>query len=183
MTRLLAALFACAMAAPLQSQELSVRAGAGTVIPVGGAAEDRDLGPTALLSVEIPATRRFTVRVDGEWSLLDGADAPPGSASSSQYQNLRIAGVSLNAVRRANPDRPGGYFVFGIGAYRLQRTGAIRSVYGTTAAVQMGTGIERRFGRAVPFAEARAQLHVTDYGSNEFTPTIVLPLVLGLRIL
>ncbi len=84
---------------------------------------------------------------------------------------------------RFSDDSIAPYLLAGIGAYRLQQVGGRASPYGTTGALQMGGGMDVNIWRRVdPFVEARAIVHVTDYGSDEFSPTAYWPLVIGLRI-
>jgi hypothetical protein len=170
-------------AAPLEAQDLSVRAAAGAAIPVGGAGERRDAGPAALLSLEFGLSSRWSLRVDGEWSLLRGEPAPAGHEHFSDYQDLRTVGASLNGVLRLSDDSLTPYLLAGIGAYRLQRVDAPPSPYGATGAVQAGFGLDGNLRpRVNPFVEVRAQLHVTDYGSDEFSPTVYWPVVIGLQV-
>lgn len=180
---LLAAFAALASTVPLQAQDISFRVAAGAAIPAGGAAERRDLGPSAMISVEPGLTRLWSLRLDGEWSQLTGAPAPAGQEHFSNYQDLRAIGASLNGILRFSDDQLAPYLLVGIGAYRLQRVDAPASPYGTTGALQAGLGIDGNlWGRVDPFIEARAMVHATDYGSDEFSPTVYWPILIGLRI-
>ena len=182
-TLLLAALTVLAGAAPLHPQDLSFRAGVGTAIPVGGAGERRDAGPAVMLSVETRLSRLWGLRLDWEWSLLNGPTAPSEQENYSNYQDLRTVGVSLNGIFWFSDGQIAPYWLIGIGAYRLQRVDAPASPYGTTGAFQAGFGIDAAvWERFSPFAEARAQVHITDYGSDEFSPTVYWPVLIGLRI-
>ena len=101
---------------------------------------------------------------------------------SNYPADLRTLGASLNAFLRAAGGLIRPYALVGLGGYRLQRIGDDPSVYGTTAAVQAGLGIEVSAWHAVePFIEARTVLHITDYASEEFTPTVMWPVMAGLR--
>jgi len=143
----------------------------------------RDAGPATLLSVEIPLSSRLSVRMDGEWSLLRGPTAPAGQESMSDFQDLRTLGISLNGVMRLSDGRVAPYLLVGAGAYRLQRLDAPASPYGTTGAVQAGSGLDsNRWSRVNPFVEARAQVHATDYGAGDFSATVYWPVVIGLRL-
>lgn len=174
---------ALAGAASLQAQDISFRAAAGTAIPAGGAGERRDMGPSAMLSVETRLSRLWSLRLDGEWSLLTGTPAPAGQNHFSNHQDLRSIGTSLNGILRFTEDQVAPYLLAGVGAYRLQRMAAPASPYGTTGALQAGFGIDGNlWSRVNPFAEARAMVHVTDYGSDEFSPTVYWPILIGLRI-
>lgn len=173
-------------AAPLTSQDQSLRVAVGTAVPVGGAGERRDAGPAAMLSVDFaPSVRgplQGNLRLDVEWSLLT---APPSPAGETRplHGDLRAYGASLNAVVKVPTNSIEPYLLAGIGAYRLQRAGATRNVYGTTPAVQLGVGLDgNRWRRINPFVEARALMHVTDYGSDEFSPTVYWPVLLGVRL-
>lgn len=181
---LLPALFAVlAGTGPLGAQDLSFRVAAGIAVPAGGAGERRDTGPSAMMSVEIPLGRLSGLRLDGEWSRLTGKPAPAGQEHFSDYQHLRSIGVSLNAIGRFSEGRFAPYMVAGLGAYRLQRLDAPASPYGTTGALQAGLGVDGPlWQRVAPFLETRAMLHVTDYGSDEFSPTVYLPILVGLRV-
>ena len=182
-TLLLAALTVLTGAAPLHSQDLSFRAGVGTAIPVGGAGQRRDAGPAVMLSVETRLSPFWSLRLDGEWSLLNGPPAPAGQEYYSNYTDLRTAGLSLNAVLSLSEGALAPYLLAGIGAYSLQREGDDLSPYGTTGALQAGFGIDAAvWERFSPFAEARAQVHITDYGSDEFSPTVYWPVLIGVRI-
>lgn len=169
---------------PLSAQALSVRAGAGSAIPVGGAKKVRDAGPAAAIAVELGLSRRWRVRLDGEWSLLNGPAAPPGQEIYSRYSDLRTQGGSLNAVMRFSDGAFSPYLLAGIGAYRLQRVRAPKSPYGTTPALQAGVGVDVNLSRSIgAFAEARGQVHTTDYGAaREFGWTTFWPLIAGIRI-
>jgi hypothetical protein len=166
--------------ASLEAQNL-VRAAAGAAVPVGGAGERRDIGPAATLSVESGLTN-WILRLDAEWSLLRGPAAPAGQEHFSNYQDLRTLGISLNGIMRPSEDRLAPYLLIGVGAYRLQQVGASASPYGTTGALQAGIGLDTYlWGRVNPFVEARAQVHLTDYGAQEFEPTVFWPVLIGLR--
>jgi|GEM_PF-2882196 len=169
--------------ASLEAQALSFRAAVGAAIPVGGAGERRDTGPATLLSVEMPLSKRLSVRVDGEWSLLRGPTALVGQENLSDYQDLRTLGVSLNGMMRLSDDHLAPYLLVGAGAYRLQRINAPVSPYGTTGAVQAGFGLDSNYwSRVNPFMEGRAQVHATDYGAGDFSATVYWPVVIGLRL-
>jgi hypothetical protein len=180
---LLAAFSLLAGQVPLQAQEISFRVAAGAAVPVASAGERRDAGPAALISIENRFGPRWSLRLDGEWSRLGGTPAPVGQEHLSNYQDLRTVGASLNGVRSFSDGRFAPYLLAGLGAYRLQRVDAPASPYGTTAALQAGVGIDGNLrGRIGVFAETRAMLHLTDYGSDEATPTVYLPILIGLRI-
>lgn len=182
-TFLLALFAALAGTAPLRAQEISFRAAAGAAVPVGGAGDRRDAGPSAMLSVETGLSRLWSIRLDGEWSQLTGPPAPEGQEHFSNYQDLRTIGASLNGVLRFSDRQFAPYLLAGIGAYRLQRVNAPPSPYGITGALQGGMGIDGNFwGRVDPFMEARVMVHVTDYGSDEFSPTVYWPILIGLRV-
>lgn len=182
-TLLLATFTALTGVAPLQAQDLSLRAAAGAAVPVGRTGEERDTGPAAMLSVEIRLSRLWRLRLDGEWSQLTGTPAPAGQEQFSNYQDLRAIGASLNYVLKFSEDQLAPYLLAGVGAYRLQRVDAPASPYGTTGALQAGIGIDGNFwGWVEPFAEARAMVHATDYGSDEFSATVYWPILVGLRI-
>jgi hypothetical protein len=169
---------------PLRAQSgLSVGAGAGAAIPAGQAGERRDLGPAAMLSVEARMNPRWSVRLDGEWSLLGGPTAPAGQEHVSSSQDLRTVGASLNLVMRLSEAAFSPYLLAGAGAYRLQRVNAPKSPYGTTAALQAGVGAEAKMSRRIgAFVEARAQMHATDYGADEYGATVFWPVLAGIRI-
>ena len=136
-----------------------------------------------MLSVEARLGARWSLRVDGEWSQLSGPPAPAGQDGFSSHRDLRTQGASLNGVVNMTDDQLAPYLLAGIGAYRLQRVGGDPSPYGTTGAIQVGVGFDSNiWGRVNPFIEARAQVHVTDYGADEFSPTVFWPVILGLRI-
>jgi hypothetical protein len=169
--------------ASLGAQALSVRAAAGAAIPVGGAGERRDAGPAAMLSVETSLGNRWGLRLDGEWSLLRGPTPRAGQEHFSSDRDLRTVGVSLNGVLRLAHERLAPYLIVGAGAYRLQRVGDSASPYGTTGAMQAGFGVDGNYwSRVNPFIEARAQVHATDYGAGEFSPTVYWPVLIGLRL-
>lgn len=135
-TFLLALFAALAGTAPLRAQEISFRAAAGAAVPVGGAGDRRDAGPSAMLSVETGLSRLWSIRLDGEWSQLTGPPAPEGQEHFSNYQDLRTIGMSLNGVLRFSDGPLAPYLLAGIGAYRLQRVNGPPSPYGTTGALQ-----------------------------------------------
>ena len=167
----------------LQAQGIFIRAAAGAAIPVFGAGAIRDAGPAAMLSLESPLSRRWSLRVDAEWSRLDGPPATAGREHFSQYGDLRAVGASLNGILRFSEDEAIPYLLGGIGAYRLQQSGGDPSPYGTTAGVLAGAGIDASIWRRVnPFIDARMLVHLTDYGSHELAPTVYWPVLIGLRI-
>lgn len=135
-----------------------------------------------MLSIEARLSNLWSLRFDGEWSSLRGPTAPDGEEIYSNYQDLRSLGASLSAIRRLSRDSLEPYWLVGMGAYRLQRVDAPESLYGTTGAVQAGVGLDSNvWGRIDPFVEARVQIHLTDYGAEEFGPTIYWPVVIGIR--
>ncbi len=136
-----------------------------------------------MTSIESRPSRLWSLRLDGEWSLLNGPPAPAGQEHLSNYHDLRTFGASLNGILRFSEAEIAPYLLAGIGAYRLQQVGAPPGPYGTTGALQTGIGIDSNIWERVnPFVEARALVHVTDYGSDEFSPTVYWPVVIGLRI-
>lgn len=167
---------------PVSAQEVIVRPNVGVAVPLGSAGEVRSLGPMTALALE---TRfgRWGLRLDGEWALLDGTPAPPGQEIFTEYQDLRSIGGSLNLVRTFSEGDLAAYGLVGGGAYRLQRTDAPPSVYGTTRAVQMGLGVESdHWDRIRPFMEGRLLVHLTDYGGRQYGFTVVAPVGVGLRV-
>jgi hypothetical protein len=170
-------------AAPLRAERLSLRVAGGAVFPNAEAAQRRDAGPAAMLSAEYRLSHLWSLRADGEWSLLRGPPAPAGQEGSWAHHDLRTHGVSLNAVMRFTDGPLVPYVLTGIGAYRLQFVGGSPSPYGTTGALQVGLGADANFGgRINPFIEARAQVHLTDYGSTDYGITRVTPVMAGVRI-
>ncbi len=136
-----------------------------------------------MISVGVRLSRLWSLRLDGEWSRLNGTPAPAGEESFSDYQDLRTIGASLNGILRFSDDKLSPYLLAGIGAYRLQRVDAPASPYGTTGALQAGIGIDGNFWERVdPFIETRAMVHMTDYGSDEYGTTVYWPILIGLRI-
>jgi hypothetical protein len=168
-------------AVPSHAQSVAFRAGVGAAVPVGETADRRSAGPAAVVSVESRLDSRWGVRVDGEWSVLRAA-TPAGPEHGSRG-GIRTVGVSLNGTLKLPAGDYAPYLLAGIGAYRLQDRNQRRSPYGTTGAVQAGLGIEGpAWGRISPWGEARALVHATDYGSADWSPTVYLPLALGLRV-
>lgn len=136
-----------------------------------------------MLSVESRLSRLWSLRLDGEWSRLNGPPAPAGQEHFSEYLDLRTVGLSLNGSLRLSESEFAPYLLAGLGAYRLQRVGGPPNPYGTTGAVQVGFGMNANlWERVSPFVEARALVHVTDYGSDEWSPTVTWPVLLGVRI-
>jgi len=165
-------------AAPLRAQDLSFRAAVGPAIPADGTAERLHPGPAAMISFETRVNRAWSLRWDGEWSLLTGRSFPAG-----RQPDLRAIGASLNGLRRfsATPVTP--YLLLGVGAYRLQRVGAPTRRSRWNVAVQAGFGIEDGlWDRVAPFLEVRGMMHLTDYASAEFTPSVYCPILIGVRI-
>lgn len=98
------------------------------------------------------------------------------------YHDLRTYGASLNAILAPSEGELAPYLLVGVGVYRLQAVGQRPSPYGTTGALQAGFGIDAEIGKRInPFVEARAQIHVTDYGSDEWSPTVYWPVLIGVR--
>lgn len=178
---LLAALLLAAGAPSLGAQRVTSGGGMGVALPVGDAAERRTSGPAATVTFELYLSRRWSLRLDGDWSLLQGRPAPAGQ-EVQPAADLQAYGVALNAVARVFDAATTPYLLAGAGVYRLQ-AGDARNPYGPTAALQAGVGVETRVSpRIQPFAEARITVHATDYASREFAPTIYWPLLFGLRI-
>lgn len=166
-------------AAPAMAQELSFRAGWGRMAPLGDGRELWDTGNTASLGMEWESGGAWALRAAAEWGRLRGRESGPSSGSE-----LSIRGATLSALlkdRRA-PIQP--YLLAGAGVMRLDRGGA-SSPYGTTAAAQVGVGIDGppRY-RVLPFLEARAVVHLTDYGSGgDFRLTRTgTPIMVGVRV-
>lgn len=136
-----------------------------------------------MVSVESRLSQFWGLRLDGEWSLLNARPAPAGQEAYSQYADVRTYGLSLNGILRFSEDELAPYLLVGIGAYRLQAIDQRPSPYGTTGALQAGFGIDGNLWERVnPFVEARAMVHVTDYASDEFSPTVYWPVLIGLRL-
>ena len=170
-------------ALPLNAQRLTFKAAAGAAVPVSDAGDRRDTGPTASLSVESRLSGRWSLRLDGDWSLLDAPPAPVGREPSFQDADLQTYGVALNVVGRLFPSGTTPYLLAGVGAYRLQALGRGPNPYGTTGAVQAGLGVEGGIWRRInPFAEVRLTVPATDYGAREFSPTVYWPVLVGVQI-
>jgi len=75
------------------------------------------------------------------------------------------------------PTRP--YVLFGAGGYHMQIEGVSRNPYGTIGAVFAGAGIEHSHGGWRLFGESRGKLTLSDYGSQEFSPGLQFPTVVG----
>jgi hypothetical protein len=178
---LTAALSLPLLAPPLGAQDSAVRLGAGVALPVGGVAELRGAGPAAALSLESRVAGRWSVRLGAEWAVL--AAGPTTPEAGAGVRELRTVGISAAAVRRFGGGAVAPYLLLGAGGYRLQEVGGSRTPYGTTGALQAGIGVDvARFARLAPFAEARALVHATDYGSREWSPTVYLPVQVGVRV-
>lgn len=163
--------------AEVAAQVDAVWLGAGAAVPTGGAGDRYSPGPAAALSLEAGLNSHFAIRLDADWSRLGGGEI------ASYPADLRTYGGSLNALLGPSEGRVRPYALVGLGGYRLQRIGDNPSVYGTTAAVQAGLGIEASAWHAVePFIEARSVVHITDYASDEFTASILWPVIVGLRL-
>jgi hypothetical protein len=176
------ALALLAGAAPLRAQGTHLRVGAGLALPVGDAGDRYRAGPLYMASLQAPLGGLWSVRFDGEWSRVNGREyVPPGGPRPAP--DLRAAGGSLNAVRHLSRARAAPYLLAGMGAYRLQRVGDRPSVYGTTPMVQLGLGVDATVLRRInPFAEVRAQVHLTDYAADELHASVFRPVVVGVRI-
>lgn len=180
---LLGALALLATTPPLRSQGPSINVAAGAALPVGGTGERHGAGSTALISVvSSPSVRgavRMNLRLDAEWAWLPSRVDP----SRTPARELRAMGVSLNVVSAPVTDGVTPYLLVGLGAYHLQRAGEGPSAYGPTPAVQLGAGLDGpRRRRVRPFAEVRALVHVTDYASREFSPSVWWPVTVGVRV-
>jgi hypothetical protein len=174
----IAALALLAGAAPLAGQGTCFRVGTGLAQPVSEAGERYRAGPLAAASIQTPLGGLWSVRFDAEWSRMDGR--PVGQVTPP---DLRTVGGSMNAVRHLSRARAAPYLLAGIGGYRLQRVGDDPNGYGTTPMVQLGMGVDASVLRHVhPFAEVRAQVHLTDYAADELSPSVFRPLTLGVRI-
>ena len=181
---LLGALGALLAATPAHAQEIILKVAGGAAVPVGGAAEQRGTGPATMGTVEFRLGSHWGVRIDAEWASLDAPAAQETERGRFAHADVRVYGGSLNGVLRF-PEGGGlaPYLLIGIGAYRLQAVDAHPSPYGTTGALQAGFGIDAAaWKRLNPFAEARAMVHVTDYASAEYTPTVYWPILVGVRV-
>lgn len=169
-----------AAATPGAAQELSLRAGWGRMAPLGDGRELWDPGNAALLAMEWGAGGTWALRAGAEWARLPGRES--GSSSSSA---LNIRGATLSGLLR---DRRGDiqpYLLAGLGLMRLDGRGGGSNPYGTTAAAQVGFGIDGPPQyRVLPFLEARAVVHFTDYGSGgDFRLTRTgTPIMVGVRV-
>lgn len=160
----------------LQAQTGAITAAMGTSIPRGTAGERYDLGLAGRLSADYRHGSRLAFRLDAEASRM------AGDKLESYPDDLRTYGASLNALWRFEGSGYTPYLLVGAGGYRLQRVGAAPSVYDTTPAVQAGLGLEVSMSAATALVfEMRATAHLTDYASSEFAPTVVWPLMAGLR--
>jgi hypothetical protein len=172
------ALALLAGAAPLGAQGTYFRAGTGLALPVGEAGERYRAGPLAAVSIQTPLGGRWSVRFEAEWSRMDGR-----SDGTATPPDLRTVGGSMNAVRHLSRPPAAPYLLAGIGGYRLQRVGDHPNGYGTTPMVQLGIGVDGTVLRHInPFAEVRAQVHLTDYAADELSPSVFRPITLGVRI-
>ncbi len=174
----LGALALLAGAAPLDAQGTFFRLGTGLAQPVAEAGERYRAGPVAAASIQTPLGGRWSVRFDAEWSRMDGR-----SFGTVTAPDLRTVGGSMNAVRHLSRARAAPYLLAGIGGYRLQRVGDHTNGYGTTPMVQLGIGVDGTVLRYInPYAEVRAQVHLTDYAADELSPSVFRPITLGVRI-
>ena len=178
----LCALALAAGAAPLPAQELSYRAGAGIAFPLGAVSERRQAGPSAAVSVQAPMGGLWSLRLEGDVSMLRGRAALPDRPHSATSP-LWAMGATMSGVRRVGGGDHGPYLLVGLGGYRLRIENESPSPYGITGALQAGLGVEGGGrGGLIPFAEARTVVHATDYGASDFRLTMHLPVVVGVRL-
>lgn len=147
--------------------------------PMGDSRDLWDAGHTTLLALEWGSGGSWALRAGAEWGRLDGTESGPLST-----QELRVRGATLSGLLRdgRGPIHP--FLLAGIGLMRLDGRGG-QVAPDITAAAQVGFGIDGppRY-RVLPFIEARAVVHFTDYGSTgDFRLTRTgVPVMVGARL-
>lgn len=154
-------------------------AGGGVTVPILGAATRRGPGPAVLVGL----SHRVGLKAELSWELLDGPQiTDERDRNYTNLGDLSVLGVSLGLNAQAATAGFAPYLGCAIGAYWMQRIGGTRSPYGITWGVHATAGIDWKLeGPIHPFVELRGIFHLTDYGSQEWNPTIYFPVVAGAR--
>jgi hypothetical protein len=166
---------------PAAAQEMEVSALGGVQVPLGGMAQYRTPGPRVGVAIgyhlagspwsfraELTSGRLMEVAEDRE-------GYPPFRPG-----DLASHGVALAAIRRMGEGTVQPYLLTGVGGYRMQIEESGPNPYGTIGALFAGGGLQREMGPWRLFAETRAKITLSDYGSREFSPGIQLPTTVGI---
>lgn len=158
--------------ADASAQTTTLSAGLGVALPAGAQADRRDAGMSASVGIGHAISEHWDVRADAEYMRL---------ASSGLNETMQGIGITASAVLYFTRTGLQTYLLAGAGGYRLDISGR-RNVYGTTAAVHAGLGFQHRVRGAMSlYAEGRYVVHMTDYGSGEFSLTLHAPLNVGVN--
>jgi hypothetical protein len=96
--------------------------------------------------------------------------------------DLVSPGLALAAVRPIGEGAVQPYLLAGAGGYRMrieERHPDPYRIRRTIGALFAGGGLEREMGSWRLFAETRAKVTLSDYGSREFSPGVQLPTTVG----
>jgi hypothetical protein len=166
---------------PAAAQEVEVEAIGGLQVPVGAMARYRTAGP------RFGGAVRY--HLDGSpWSiraelttgrLMEVAEEREGYPPF-RPGDLASHGLALTGIRRIGAGAVQPYLLTGIGAYRMRIEGSDPNPYGTIGSLLAGGGLEQEVGPWRIFAETRAKVTLSDYGSREFSPGIQLPTTVGI---
>jgi hypothetical protein len=162
-----------------------IGAGAGIAAPIGGASEQRHLGPHFFLSVGYQLSSQIQLRGDYTWSELSGQPHPESNypPSLSTYGDLRLSGFSANFVIKPTVRMPIQPYAFvGAGGYAMRNLAGVRNPYGQVPGVSVGAGANVGVRQAVLFTEARIETLLSDFGASDASPTAYVPVAAGVRI-
>jgi hypothetical protein len=153
--------------------------GFGAAVPVGSAARYRSMGPGISLTAGVRISKWVIVDLDVTAVQLQ-IDSTASSGFTFDEGTLRLVGGFLRGRAGKWDSRVAQYGVLGIGRYWMNMAGT-PNPYGVVWGATLGTGVTARLGNFSPFAEARIDLVASDFGADEWHPTVYLPVIVGVR--
>jgi hypothetical protein len=172
---LLAAALTAAPAPASAQQEFGI--GLGVSVPVYEASHEHTPGPHLFLFSSRARGARLALRTEASLSYLPASSTQRGGWGLGA---LSVAGVHGTLVYTPFGGGSGPYTFIGIGAHFLHKPGNVRALI---PGPNLGIGANLEVGGREIFVQARAEAPLTPFGTaTEFSPTIHLPLTVGVRL-